>query len=91
MWSITGTKWGTRRQPISTCDERAVPAGGRAPRERRAIIPRSGILRRAGSACPAGIKSGAPKGPVPFGAWNGWYVVHYGDQVGYAAAAYIDV
>ena len=26
-----------------------------------------------------------------YGEWNGWYVVHYGDQVGYAAAAYIDV
>ena len=24
-----------------------------------------------------------------YGEWNGWYVVHYGDQVGYAAAAYI--
>ena len=24
------------------------------------------------------------------GEWEGWYVVHYGDQVGYAAAAYID-
>ena len=22
-----------------------------------------------------------------YGEWNGWYVVHYGDQVGYAAAA----
>ena len=26
-----------------------------------------------------------------YGEWNGWYVVQYGDQVGYAAAAYIDV
>ena len=25
-----------------------------------------------------------------YGAWEGWYVVHYGDTVGYAAAAYID-
>ncbi|MDY5509972.1 N-acetylmuramoyl-L-alanine amidase [Dysosmobacter sp.] len=25
-----------------------------------------------------------------FGEWEGWYVVHYGDYVGYAAAAYID-
>ena len=25
-----------------------------------------------------------------YGEWQGWYVVHYGDQVGYAAAAYID-
>ena len=26
-----------------------------------------------------------------YGAWQGWYVVHYGEQVGYAAAAYINV
>ena len=26
-----------------------------------------------------------------YGEWNGWYVGQYGDQVGYAAAAYIDV
>ena len=26
-----------------------------------------------------------------YGAWQGWYVVHYGDAVGYAAAAYIEV
>lgn len=25
-----------------------------------------------------------------YGEWEGWYVVHYGDYVGYAAAAYID-
>ena len=25
-----------------------------------------------------------------YGEWQDWYVVHYGDQVGYAAAAYID-
>ena len=25
-----------------------------------------------------------------YGQWQGWYVVHYGDLVGYAAAAYID-
>ena len=25
-----------------------------------------------------------------FGEWEGWYVVHYGDYVGYAAGAYID-
>lgn len=29
----------------------------------------------------------APLLPI-YGEWNGWYVVHYGDQVGYAAAAY---
>jgi len=26
-----------------------------------------------------------------YGAWEGWYVVHYGDAVGYAAQAYISV
>ena len=26
-----------------------------------------------------------------YGAWQGWYVVHYGEQVGYAAAAYINL
>lgn len=26
-----------------------------------------------------------------YGEWQGWYVVHYGNYVGYAAAAYIDV
>lgn len=25
-----------------------------------------------------------------YGEWEGWYVIHYGDYVGYAAAAYID-
>jgi N-acetylmuramoyl-L-alanine amidase len=25
-----------------------------------------------------------------YGEWQGWYVVHYGDVVGYAAAAFID-
>ena len=25
-----------------------------------------------------------------YGEWQGWYVVHYGDLVGYAAAAFID-
>lgn len=25
-----------------------------------------------------------------YGEWQGWYVVHYGDYVGYAAAAFID-
>ena len=25
-----------------------------------------------------------------YGEWQGWYVVHYGNYVGYAAAAYID-
>ena len=25
-----------------------------------------------------------------YGEWEGWYVVHYGELVGYAAAAYIE-
>ena len=45
----------------------------------------------AGRALPARQKSDrGPQRAVPFGAWQGWYVVHYGDYVGYAAAAYID-
>ena len=31
-----------------------------------------------------------PQRARPFGAWNGWYVVDYDGQTGYAAAAYID-
>jgi N-acetylmuramoyl-L-alanine amidase len=26
-----------------------------------------------------------------YGEWQGWYTVRYDDQLGYAAAAYIDV
>ena len=36
----------------------------------------------------ASLPSGAEV--TVYGEWEGWYVVHYGDQVGYAAAAYID-
>ena len=25
-----------------------------------------------------------------YGEWQGWYTVHYGDLIGYAAAAFID-
>ena len=37
----------------------------------------------------ANLPNGAPV--TIYGEWEGWYVVHYGDTVGYAAAAYIDV
>ena len=37
----------------------------------------------------ANLPNGAPV--TIYGEWEGWYVVHYGDIVGYAAAAYIDV
>ena len=90
MWWTTTARQATRRRPTSTHEERAVPARGRAPRKRRANILRGRILRRAGFACPANIKSRVPEGPRPFGAWNGWYVVDYNGQTGYAAAAYID-
>ena len=47
-------------------------------------------MNRAGLACPVCFDLGTQKG-LPFGdEWQGWYVVHYGDYVGYAAAAYID-
>ncbi|MEY8386390.1 N-acetylmuramoyl-L-alanine amidase [Oscillospiraceae bacterium 38-13] len=36
----------------------------------------------------ANMPDGAPV--TIYGEWQGWYVVHYGDQVGYAAAAFID-
>ena len=41
----------------------------------------------------ASIVTSMPNGAAVriYGQWQGWYVVHYGDQVGYAAAAYIDV
>lgn len=36
----------------------------------------------------ANIPNGAQV--MVYGEWQGWYVVHYGDAVGYAAAAFID-
>lgn len=36
----------------------------------------------------ANMPDGAPV--TIYGEWQGWYVVHYGSQVGYAAAAFID-
>ncbi len=36
----------------------------------------------------ANLPNGAPV--TIYGEWQGWYVVHYGDYVGYAAAAFID-
>ena len=37
------------------------------------------------------VLTGIPAGTAVrvYGQWEGWYVVHYGDYVGYAAAAYI--
>ena len=41
----------------------------------------------------AAVLAGMPGGAAVtvYGEWQGWYVVHYGDLVGYAAAAYIDL
>ena len=36
----------------------------------------------------ANMPDGSPV--TVYGEWQGWHVVHYGDYVGYAAAAYID-
>jgi len=36
----------------------------------------------------ANLPNGAPV--TIYGEWQGWYVVRYGDQMGYAAAAFID-
>jgi N-acetylmuramoyl-L-alanine amidase len=37
------------------------------------------------------VLTGIPAGAqvTVYGAWQGWYVVHYENYVGYAAAAYI--
>jgi N-acetylmuramoyl-L-alanine amidase len=37
----------------------------------------------------ANLPNGAPV--TVYGEWQGWYTVRYGDQLGYAAAAYISV
>ena len=49
-------------------------------------------MNRAGFACPVVFDRRGPQkgGESLFGVWQGWYVVHYGELVGYAAAAYID-
>ena len=41
----------------------------------------------------ASVLTGMPNGARVrvYGQWQGWYVVHYGSYVGYAAAAYIDL
>ena len=53
-----------------------------------------GTLNLRSTPSPAGtVIANLPNGAevTVYGEWNGWYVVQYGDQVGYAAAAYIDV
>ena len=53
-----------------------------------------GTLKLRAAPSPAGtVIANLPNGAevTVYGEWNGWYVVQYGDQVGYAAAAYIDV
>ena len=53
-----------------------------------------GTLNLRAAPSPAGtVIANLPNGAevTVYGEWNGWYVVQYGDQVGYAAAAYIDV
>ena len=77
MWFTMGIRWVTPQRPTSTHEERAVPASGRALRKQCASIPLSGILRRAGSACPAQIKSGAPEGRGPLGRGTGgmWFTM----------------
>ena len=39
----------------------------------------------------AAIVASMPNGAAVriYGAWQGWYVVHYGEYVGYAAAEFI--
>ena len=53
-----------------------------------------GTLNLRSTPSPAGtVIANLPNGAevTVYGECNGWYVVQYGDQVGYAAAAYIDV
>ena len=53
-----------------------------------------GTLNLRSTPSPAGtVIANLPNGAevTVYGEWQGWYVVQYGDQVGYAAAAYIDV
>ncbi len=52
-----------------------------------------GTLNLRSTPAPTGtIIANMPNGAsvTVYGEWQGWYVVHYGDLVGYAAAAYID-
>ena len=52
-----------------------------------------GTLTRRSRPAPTGtIIANMPDGAAVtvYGEWQGWYVVHYGELVGYAAAAYID-
>ncbi len=57
------------------------------------VTVRDGTLNlRAAPDPTAPILAGLPDGAAVaiYGEWEGWYVVHYGDLVGYAAAAYIE-
>ena len=52
-----------------------------------------GTLNLRATPSPAGtILANMPDGAAVtvYGEWQGWYVVHYGNEVGYAAAAFID-
>lgn len=53
-----------------------------------------GTLNLRGEPSPSGtVLADLPNGAAVrvYGEWQGWYVVHYGQYVGYAAAAFIDV
>ena len=68
------------------------PLAAFAENETRVIT--CGTLNLRAAPSPAGtVIANLPNGAevTVYGEWNGWYVVQYGDQVGYAAAAYIDV
>ena len=62
--------------------------------------PRAGVVTTGGSplrlrdypGTPGNVLAMMPNGAnvTIYGAWQGWYVVHYGNLVGYAAEAYIE-
>ena len=74
------------------CMAMTMPFASLAENETRVITCGTLNLRAAPSSAGTVIAN-LPNGAevTVYGEWNGWYVVQYGDQVGYAAAAYIDV
>lgn len=58
------------------------------------VVVNSGTLNLRSYPSPSGtVIANMPGGATVtvYGEWQGWYTVRYGDQLGYAAAAYIDI
>ena len=62
-----------------------------APRKGTVRVSYGGLNLRSYPAVTGSVVAQIPNGaPVTvYGEWQGWYVTHYGDNVGYAAAEYI--